>query len=77
MGRPYALPLVPVAAQTVQLGRSASWTASGTSITYAKAGTYRVPFVASGQPECDEVQFAGVVTQVASAGRPMRPPRDI
>jgi internalin A len=76
VGSPTRLPLVPVEGQTVQLGRSTDWTSTGPTLTYARAGTYRVPFVAVGPPDCDQVQFAGVVTQTASAGRPMRPPRD-
>lgn len=80
VGQPFRLPLASVAGQTVSLGPSSAWRTNGTSITYASAGTFEVPFVADGPPECGEVQLAGVVTQVAapavSSGRPMRPPRD-
>ena len=78
VGQPFRLPLKTVTGQTVQLGRSSSWTSTGTSITYQATGTFRVPFVGAG-PECAEVQFGGVASQVVVTGtapRPMRPPRD-
>ena len=68
VGRPYKLPLVGITGQTIDLGTSPSWTASGTKITYEEAGTFEVPFSASGPTQCGdsgypEIQFSGVVLQ--------------
>ena len=74
----YQLSLSSIPQQTVELDASPLWTTSGTAITYAKAGSYQVPFFVAGPPECGGVEFEGVVSQnaVTRSGSYKKPPHD-